>query len=139
MIDEDDFTPEIVEDDGQEPAPGEPDSAADPKRVKRQQRRSSREKREGDEFWRGVFSTDVGRREMWRILVAAGYRSERFGATATGFPDPNATWFRAGIQSVSRHLFDEWQALDYEGVYLMLVENDPKFAKAKLPRKRGVA
>ena len=133
MIDDDDpLEPDANEEIPEQPE-DEPDNAADGRKVKRRERRLDRERREGEEFWRGIFASEVGRREMWAILSASGIRAERFGAGPNGFPDPNATWFRLGVQTVARELLDNWQVKDFEGVHMMLREHDPRFAKAKMP------
>ena len=130
-----DLEPEDDEADG-EPDPGTPDSAADKRRLRKQARRRELDEQESARFWEGVFASEVGRREMWAILRAAGVAEPRFGASPNGFPDPHATFFRAGVQSVSDYLLREWQVRDFAGVNLMLCEHDPRFAKAKFT-KRG--
>src|SRR6202044_500609 len=138
LSDDDDPLAPDFEDDGQEPADGEPDNAADAKRIRRQERKIDRDKRESDEFWRGVFTSPVGRREMWAILKAGFFKEERFGAGPNGFPHPEATWFRAGGQDYAQRLFDSWQAKEYEGVYMMLCEHYPPFFKSKMPPKKAL-
>ncbi len=131
MSDDDDpQAPEIEDgDEGGEPEPGTPDNAADPKRLKKQARKAELDAREAEDFWRTVFGSAVGRREMWRILQASGYTEARFGAGPNGFPDPYATFFRAGVQSVSAHLVDQWTIRDFDGVRMMRIEHDPRFPK----------
>ena len=68
---------------------------------------------------------------MWSMLVQAGILSERFGAGPTGFPDPHASFFRAGVKSVSDHFLDRWTIRDFEGVRMMRIEHDPRFPKPK--------
>jgi hypothetical protein len=136
LSDDDPLAPYFEEGDGREPEPGEHDNAADPRRIRRRETKIQRDKREADEFWRSVFASEVGRREMWGILLASGFTAERFGAGPTGFPDPNATWFRLGVQTVARELLEGWEIRDHEGVYLMRCEHDPKYFKAKTRPKR---
>ncbi len=119
---DDDFEPHIEED-------AQQDNAADVAGVKRKQTRVRADKLEAEEFWRKTFASEVGRREMWGLLQAAGVMAERFGAGPNGFPDPYATFFRAGVQSVSDHYLREWQIRDYAGVYLMLCEHHPRYPK----------
>ncbi len=114
-----------------EPEPGTPDSAANPKRLKQQQRRAELDAIEAEEFWKFVFASPVGRREMWGLLKQAGVLDARFGAGPTGFPDAYASFFRAGIKAVSDNFLDQWTIRDFEGVRLMRIEHDPRFPKPK--------
>jgi hypothetical protein len=114
----------------------EPENAADPKAVKKRERKIQRQNREREEFWQSVFSTPVGRREIWAILQSGHCFEERFACGPNGFPQTEATWFHAGEQALVQRLYQSWQTQDYEGVYLMLCENDPRFLKAKRPTTR---
>lgn len=129
--------PDDLDFDATEPDYGDGVNAADPESVDRQKLEAEARQREGDQFWRGVFASDIGRREMWAVLQAGYLRGDRFGSGPNGFPHPEATWFRAGSQDFAQRLLDSWQIKDYEGVYVMLCEHDPRFAKAKLPPSRG--
>ena len=131
--DNDPLAPEI-EDTQAEPEPGTPDNAADPTRLKRQKRRVEMDGNEAEDFWRGVFATPVGRREMWGLLHRAGITEARFGAGPNGFPDPHASFFRAGVKSVADAFLDAWTIRDFEGVRMMRLENDPRWPKPK-PQK----
>lgn len=143
MTDDDPHVPDFDDDDEaegaerQEPEPGTPDSAADPARIKKQERRAELDAREADDFWHGVFASPVGRREMWKLLMRAGIKDARFAAGPTGFPDPHATFFRAGIKSVSDDFLDEWTIRDFEGVTLMRMEHDSRFPKKKPDAKKA--
>ena len=114
-----------------EPEPGTPDSAADKRRLKQQQRRQELDDREAEDWWRATFASPVGRREMWGLLKAAGIMDPRFGAGPNGFPDAHASFFRAGIKSVSDHYLDQRTIRDFEGVRLMRIEHDPRFPKPR--------
>lgn len=128
--DEDDpFAPEIEEGDPTEPEPGTPDSAADKTRIKKQARRAELDEREAEDFWAYVFTAPVGRREMWKLLTQAGITEPRFGAGPNGFPDPHASFFRAGVKSVSDHFLDQWTIRNPDGVRLMRIEHDPRWPK----------
>jgi hypothetical protein len=130
--------PDVIEpgEDG-EPEP-EHDNSADVKAVRKKKLTLAAERRESEEFWRKTFSSRSGRAEMWRIVSKTLFlRDETFACGPNGFPHPDATWYRAGAQDAARRLLEFWQILDFEGVHMMLCENDPRYANAKPPRKRG--
>jgi hypothetical protein len=116
---------ERAEDDGSEPLP----NAADERAIKKRISKARRSQIEAERFWKSVFADEIGRREMWGILQAAHAFEERFACGPNGFPQPEATWFQAGIQSVGQRLFQSWMLLDREGVFLMLDEHDPRFTR----------
>lgn len=121
---------ELAEDDDA-PAPGDLKtvSAASVGTVRKAERRKKREQREAEEFWRAVFSTPIGRREVWRILTEAGTFEIKFGCGPTGFPDPNATWFHLGQRELGQRLYHGWQFRLPDEIRLMHAENDPRFQK----------
>ena len=94
---------------------------------------------EAQKFWEWAFQSDIGRRELWGILKEAHAFGEHFACGPNGFPQPEATWFHAGEQSLGMRLFLSWQVLSPEGVRLMLLEHDPRFKKpaAPKPKRRG--
>ena len=106
-------------------------SAVDLPDQRRRRRKKESEAEKGARFWREIFETEIGRREMWAILAAVKWESDDFTVTAVGFPDPNATWFNAGRHSYARHLFMSWLRVAPEGVMKMLSEHDPRFMVAK--------
>lgn len=126
MSDEDDLPTD-------EPTDDEQPVVSERQAVERKSRRIQRERTENDQFWRECLSTQVGRRCLWAILEAGHCFEERFMASPVGFTDPNATWFKAGEQAFAWKLFEVWQTIDYQGVYLMRCENDSKYRKAQLP------
>jgi hypothetical protein len=87
-------------------------------------------------FWQQVFAHPVGRREMWAILQSAHTFEERFACGPNGFPQPEATWFEAGVQSFGQRLQRTWMAKQPEGYLAMLFENDPQFPKPSPPKKK---
>lgn len=93
-----------------------------------------RRARDAATFWRNVFADPVGRYEMWGILASAHAFEERFACGPNGFPQPEATWFNAGQQALGQRLYQTWMQHDFEGVHLMLTENDSRFAP---PPKQG--
>lgn len=97
-------------------------NAADPKRLGRQRDRARREEEEARAFWRAVFGSPIGRREMWRLLALGHAFEERF---ATPDKPREATWILAGEQRLAFRLYRTWQAFDLDAVALMHRENDP--------------
>ena len=113
-----------------EALPGEPLDAADERALRRHQNRLKRQAREARRFWNAVFANPVGRREMWGVLEALKAFEVNFACGPNGFPQPEATWFKAGRQSVIRDLHSRLQMLDHGAVYDMLCENHPAFVTA---------
>lgn len=116
------------------PSAAEPsdDSAVNTKQRRSKESRIDREAREAEVFWAGVFSTVVGRREMWRLLAGGGGShafETQFPAGAVGFPDPNAAWYARGEQDFGLRLYHRWIKLDPLAVSQMHIENDHRFAK----------
>ncbi len=122
-----------------EPADGAPRNVADRRKVESETKRLRRWKREGDEFWRGVFASEVGRREMWAVLQAGHWGQTKFACGPNGFPQPEATWFALGEQTYAQRLHDSWDIIDHEGVYLMKVEKDTRYGQSHPPRKKDGA
>jgi len=110
--------------------------AADGRAYRRQRNTAEFRKRQAQEFWQRVFADPIGRREMWGILQSAHTFEERFACGPSGFPQPEATWFEAGIQSHGQRLFQSWTVLDRAGVFLMMDEHDPRFVKSKPAKNR---
>lgn len=113
-----------------------PGSAADPVEHKRRLTKAALHHREVERFWQGVFANQVGRAEMWQILQQAGTFDDRFGVGPNGFPQPEASWFHMGARSLGLRLFQSWQALARDGVFLMQDENDPRFTRPKMPQTK---
>lgn len=131
MADDDAQTPEGEPSDEAEPASGMV-NAADPRSVKRQRTKIKLREEQTADIVRHAFSTEAGRRERWEILEAGHINEDRFAAGPNGFPQPEATWFELGAQSLVRRLRRSWQRITPEGVYLMECENDPALAPSKL-------
>jgi hypothetical protein len=106
-----------------------PDDASDPADLKKKRLRKKREVSEAERFWQSVFATEVGRREMWKILESGHCFETQFACGPNGFPQPEHTWYSLGEQSLVRRLYDSWQILDHSGVFLMRCERDPLFPK----------
>ena len=130
----------MADDDEDEPLPSDQITvdAASPAGLRQQRRTVKRAAEETKDFWKRVFAEPVGRREMWGLLNNDFHAfTSVFSASPTGFPDPNASWYQRGQQDMGMWLYHRWMALEPEGVRLMHVENDPRFAKPKLPRRKN--
>lgn len=112
------------------PAPPNPD-ASDPDEQQRLVDMRRRQGLEAREFWQLVFSTPVGRREMYALLEACHWSGQTHMAGPNGTPDPAASQYRTGQRDLGINLFLNWLRLNREGVMLMLDENEAAFIKAK--------
>jgi hypothetical protein len=124
--------------DGEDDAPPETTDLTDPKAQRRARDRIKREQQEAEGFWRAVFNSKVGRREMWRLIIedCHGF-TPPFACGPNGFPNGEATWFQAGQYSIGQRLYQRFMQRAPEDVMLMHQENDPRFIKAKPQRRRG--
>ena len=111
-------------------------NAASPAAVRTQKTKASRAKGRAAEFWTSVLADPVGRAEIWGLLTQAGTFEERFACGPTGFPQTEATWFHAGEQAMGMRLFQSLIVIDRAGVFRMMDEHDPRFAKPK-PNRKG--
>ena len=138
------MSPDPDDESPDEPAPSEqleivePDAGETPtvdagtrKGVRKQVISKARREKQATEFWQAMFSTPVGRREMWTILNDLHPFETMYGISPGGFPDPTATAAHMAVQQHGLGLFLKWQNRDPEGIRIMLLENDPRFAKAK--------
>lgn len=116
-----------------DPEDEQPEEA--PRRKRKTKRDIEIEKRQDEraQWWREALSTQVGRRCLYEILSVGGCFEDRLGVGPTGFPDPHATFLKLGEKGIVQRLYQDWQAIDYQGVYAMLVENDHRYAKAQYP------
>lgn len=93
--------------------------------VRKRERRKKREARESEEFWKAVFATPIGRREMYRILAEAGTFEQRFAVGPTGFPDALASWYHRGAHDFGQRVYQGWLMRMPQEVVHMRAENDP--------------
>lgn len=124
----------MSEDDGQDlPAPGQEESplfdAGDPAAVKRRRVTAKMAERDAERFWNAIFASEVGRREMFKLLRDCNAFGTEFACGPNGFPQPEATWFKAGIADWGKRMRDSWLVAHTEMFALMLRENDPRFKK----------
>lgn len=106
---------------------------------RRQRKRVDTERDLDAKFWRDVFATTVGRRCMWSLLRAAQPDGDPFTPPfpcgPNGFPQPEATWLRAGQYALGQNYWQQWLSYSPDGALLMLQENSPVFARwRKKPR-----
>lgn len=87
------------------------------------------------EFWKKVFSDDIGRRVMWEILSSLHTFETRFACTPAGFPCTESTWFHAGEQAFGERLYHTFLKHDFEGTHMMLKEHHPDFIPPKPLRR----
>lgn len=100
---------------------------AEPKQVRKRRLTQKMREREDVRFLQSVLKDEAGRRFLWRILVEAHTFEERFACGPNGFPQPEATWFEAGIQSFGQRLYQTWLKNDPLAIAAMHRENDPRF------------
>jgi hypothetical protein len=127
--------------DDEEPAdegPIEPLEADQKQRrvYERKVRKIARQRKEGEEFWRKVLDSEIGRREVWNLLSDAHAFDTRFACGPNGFPQPEHTWFLAGGQDFGQRLYQKLLVIDLANVTTMHIEHDPRFVKPK-PRDGG--
>ena len=129
MISDDEIDGELSSDEPDFGSVG--DNAGDPVAVRRRAKKLKYDESEAQQFWRSVFASEAGRREMWNILGpgCCHVSDVKFACGPNGFPQPEATWFQAGEQSIGERLLNSWLKLDREGVFQMLDEHDPRFTK----------
>jgi hypothetical protein len=106
----------------------------DPWDIYHQQLETHKRWEEQRQFWRDVMSSEVGRREMWALLDDVTHTFDvQFAHGPTGFPDPLATWLRAGQQSVGRAIHDTLFRYARESTLLMHDEHDRRFDRPTMP------
>lgn len=127
MNDEDDFEPDADDDAPDEDLPQF--DAGDPAAVKKRERKQAIIDRERTRFWEYVFSLEVGRREMFRLLRESHAFEDRFACGPNGFPQSEATWFQWGEAAWGKRLAHTWMVTYPEQFGQMLKENDPRFQK----------
>lgn len=87
------------------PLHARPASASNEQDVKDQEDKTKIEAREAAQFWRAALADPVGRREIYKVLNLSEAFSAPFAAVGVGFPDPHATFFRAGQISIGQRFY----------------------------------
>lgn len=108
--------------------------AVDAEQPRRVRGRQKRELVESQNFWRAAFATEIGRREIWKVLDILHPFEQRFPCGPNGFPSHDASVAAVAEQSAGLRLFLTLQERDPEGVMLMMFENDPRFAGRPVPK-----
>lgn len=103
--------------------------AGSPRAVRKRLTKLQLQEREGDRFWQELFQSEVGRREMWKLLATMHPFDTTFACGPNGFPQPEATWFKAGEQQIGLRIYQTWLAKYPLEVMAMHKEHDPRFAK----------
>lgn len=111
------------------------DNAASPKAIRKKAQKAKDAAEENRDFWRKITSDAVGRRVLWDVFASAGVFEERFSCGPNGFPQPEATWFKAGEQSFGHRLYLSIARIDRAGILQMHAENDQNFAEPPVVRK----
>ena len=107
------------------------ENVASPKGVRKRKLTAQFLQRQADEFWRDVLSSEVGRREIWRLLADAHTFEERFACGLNGFPQTEATWFHAGEQAFGLRLYLTLSQRARDQILRMHDEHDPRFVTKK--------
>ena len=97
--------------------------------VKKLRVRNRLERKQGAAFWRMALSTASGRRELYLLLQSCHTFETSFACGPNGFPNEMATWHAQGQHEIGQRLFLSWTIIDRDATFLMLDENDPRFAK----------
>lgn len=105
--------------------------AATPEGVAKQRKATRRVKTEAEEFWGGALSTEAGRRQIFEHITSGGAFTTPFAVSPSGFPQPEATWFTAGQRAFVEQFFHRLMVHDFDGVKLMLLENDERFKESR--------
>lgn len=126
----------MAEDDAADDEPLIP-NAAEPNQIRRRKETVKRRQQQAAEFWRAVFGSEVGRREMWGILDSTGAFAQRFGTAPNGAPEPIETQRQEGEHRAGFRLFLSWLALEPALAQQMIVENDPILASAAKAGRKG--
>ena len=118
-------------DDTADAAEPEQRSAVAPGEARKLRARRKRAESEASEFWHDVFSSEIGRREMWKFLERLHPFDARLGATPAGVPDERSTWMQLAEQLIGIEIYQQWWTLEPDLVNLMRQENDPRHRKPK--------
>lgn len=106
-------------------------SAVDPDGVRKIRNKKKRSEAERAEFWRGVFSSEIGRREMWAFLEQLHPFNSMFGTTPAGGSDERATWMHLAEQLAGQEIYQRWFGMEPDLVTLMRQENDRRHQKSE--------
>lgn len=66
-----------------------------------------------------LMQNQMFRQWLMETLVSFGTFDNAFAATPTGFPDPYATWFKAGMKAAGWSLWETFDAVSPEMASLM--------------------
>ena len=134
----DDLLAPIEGDEPQDSAAPAPE-AVNSRKHERKESRIRREQQEADQFWKSVYDSEVGRREMWRLIAGpdgAHAFETRFPVGPSGVPDANAAWHAKGEQDFGLRLYHACLKRNPQSVALMHQENDHRFVET-IRRKTG--
>lgn len=109
--------------------------AGNPRAVKKRRQDVEDEQREIDLFWASLMKLPLGRKIMWGLLRDCGTFDASFQCGPNGFPQPDATWFKAGQKAVGEGLYLKLSVVAREDTLRMHDEYDSRFPKPL--KKRG--
>ena len=135
---DDDLLPEGGDEDDAAPALAPTVTATSNESNRARKERLELEAMQAKAFWSQVLRDPVGQREIYRLLEA-GHLFEgsfAFACGPSGFPQDNATWFRAGEKSFVERWYLKLAEFDRAAVLAMHDAFDPRFPKPKPQRKR---
>lgn len=118
------------------PAEQQTVSADDPETERKRKTRIRQEFDEATVFWKSILGTEVGRREIWKLLSDSHTFEDRFACGPNGFPQVEATWFQAGEKSFGQRFWLTLQRYDVDSVLLMHREHDARLGKPNVPRRK---
>lgn len=112
--------------------------ASDRQTQRKARERALRELAEIELFWKSTLSSAIGRREIWKIVNDQYHAfTPVFAATQpNGFPDHDATMYHRGIQDIGLRIYHQLLAVDPQGTLLMHQENDVRFAKPAIRKRK---
>jgi hypothetical protein len=95
-----------------------------------------RQRLEDQAAWLTMLSTVPGRRVLWNFLQQCGTFTDQFVCGPNGFPQPDATFFKAGAASVGKALYKTLARVDRVLVFQMHDEHDPDFMEPPKPKRK---
>lgn len=85
-----------------------------------------------------MMASEAGRREMWELLDVSHAFQTQFAHGPSGVPDPLASWFQAGQQSIGATLYHKMFMYAREQTLMMHDECDRRFDPPQLPSQPHV-
>lgn len=113
-------------------------NAGDARSIAEQQKLAEKTAAKAREFWIRSLQDEVGRKVLWDLLESLGTFADNFQCGPNGFPQPDATWFKAGQKAFGHRLYHTLILADRALVFTMHDEYDGNFARpGNKKRKRS--